>query len=117
MNDPESVLDTAVRILKPGGKIVITELKRCFLLHPILEACERELRSLGRLEELREDLERVVQSNHTLAPGSRSPFRVEDALDRLVAEGFSELSFRDSHFGQCATITGTKPGEVVSTRP
>ena len=30
MNDPESALGTAIRILKPGGKIVITELKRCF---------------------------------------------------------------------------------------
>lgn len=117
MDDPGSALNTAVRILKPGGKIVITELKQCFRLDPILEACERELRSLGRLEELREDLERVVQSNHELAPGSRGPFRVEGVFDRLVAQGFGELSFRDSHFGQCATITGTKPGEVLSSRP
>lgn len=114
MKDSESALATAVRILRPGGRIVITELKRCFQLGPILEACERELRNLGRYEELRDDLERVVQSNHKLAPGSRCPFRVEDAFDALALQGFSELTLKDSHFGQCATVLGTKPGAAPS---
>jgi hypothetical protein len=44
-----------------------------------------------------------------LAPGSRSTFRIEDVLEHLSEQGFQELSSRDSHFGQCATVTGRKP--------
>jgi ubiquinone/menaquinone biosynthesis C-methylase UbiE len=110
MGAPEQALDTAVRILQPGGKLVITELKQCFQLERILEECERHLRAIGRYEELAVDLRRVVKSNRQLAPGSLSHFRAESVFGSLSARGFHDLSFVDSHFGQCATVTGRKPG-------
>jgi ubiquinone/menaquinone biosynthesis C-methylase UbiE len=110
MQAPEQALDTAVRILQPGGTLVVTELKQCFQLDPILEACERQLRAIGRYDELAVDLHRVVKSNRQLAPGSQSRFRAESVLESLTARGFHDLSFDDSHFGQCATVTGRKPG-------
>ena len=113
MRAPEQGLDTAVRILQPGGTLVVTELKRCFHLDPILEECDRYLRAIGRYDELAEDLHRVVKSNRQLAPGSHSGFRAESVLESLTARGFQGLSFVDSHFGQCATITGQKPGRVA----
>jgi ubiquinone/menaquinone biosynthesis C-methylase UbiE len=112
--EPERGLDTAVRILQPGGTLIVTDLKQCFRLEPILEECGRHLRAIGRYDELAEDLDRVIMSNHQLAPGSLSPFRAESVLESLAARGFRDLSFIDSHFGQCATITGRKPGRNPS---
>ncbi len=115
-DSPEEALDTAVRLLGPAGVLVITELKTCFRLDPILEECERQLRRLDRYEELADDLDRVVHSNRKLAPGSRSQFRAEDVYDALVMRGFGDLSLKDSHFGQCATVTGRKPDSVIRSR-
>jgi len=109
MGAPERALDTAVRVLQPGGTLVVTELKQCFQLDPILEACERHLRAIGRYDELAADLHRVVKSNRQLAPGSLSRFRAESVFESLSARGFHDLSFVDSHFDQCATVTGRKP--------
>jgi ubiquinone/menaquinone biosynthesis C-methylase UbiE len=109
MHAPGHALDTAVRILQPGGTLVVTELKQCFQLDPILEECERHLRAIGQYDELADDLTRVINSNRQLAPGSLSRLRAEDILDLLSARGFQNLTLVDSHFGQCATITGRKP--------
>ena len=110
MRAPEQALDTAIRILQPGGTLVVTELKESFQLDPILEECERHLRAIARYDELAEDLQRVVKSNRQLAPGSLSRFRAESVLELLTARGFHNLYLVDSHFGQCATVTGRKPG-------
>jgi ubiquinone/menaquinone biosynthesis C-methylase UbiE len=113
MRAPEQGLDTAIRILQPGGTLVVTELKQCFCLDLILEECDRHLRSIGRYEELAADLKRVSESNRKLAPGSLSQLRAENIFESLTAHGFHNLSFVDSHFGQCATVTGRKPGRAV----
>jgi len=113
MGAPEQALDTAVRVLRPGGTLVVTELKQCFQLDRILEECERHLRAIGRYDELAGDLHRVVKSNRQLAPGSLSRFQAESVFESLTARGFHDLSFVDSHFGQCATVTGRKPDRVV----
>jgi ubiquinone/menaquinone biosynthesis C-methylase UbiE len=109
MRSPEAGLRTAIRLLRPGGRIVVTDLKRNFQLQPILQECKRQLRGLGLYTKLATDLQRVVRSNHDLAPGSRSSLRIEDVFDSLVADGFQALEMRDSHLGQCATVTGQKP--------
>ena len=113
MRAPEQGLDTAVRILRPGGTLVVTELKRRFQLAPILEECKRHLRAIGKYDELAEDLHRIIKSNRQLAPGSLSRFRAESVLESLTARGFHDLSLVDSHFGQCATVTGRKPGRTT----
>ncbi len=106
MRAPEQGLATAIRILRPGGTLVITELRRCFRLAPILDACKRHLGEIGRLNELAEDLDRVVKSNEELA---QPRFPAEDVFETLTERGF-HVSFENSHFDQCATITGRKPG-------
>ena len=109
MPRPELALRAAVRVLRPGGSIVVTDLKRSFQLEPLLRECKRQLRLLSLYESLADDLQRVVRSNHELAPGSQSNFRIEDVLDWLAVHGFQGLSIEDSHLGQCATVTGRKP--------
>jgi ubiquinone/menaquinone biosynthesis C-methylase UbiE len=108
MENPGEGLATAIRVLQPGGRIIITDLKRTFSLAPILKECHERLRALGRHEELAADLARVVHSNEDLRPGS-SLFHIEDVFDTLARCGFEELTMQDSHLNQCATVTGKKP--------
>lgn len=116
MQAPDAGLETAVRLLRPGGILAITELRRDFRLDPILEQCEHHLKRLGCYKELEADLRRVARSNRELAPGSRSHLRAENVFDRLARARFEELRLIDSHFGQCATVIGCKPDLPKSPR-
>jgi ubiquinone/menaquinone biosynthesis C-methylase UbiE len=112
MQAPQDALEEAVRILRPGGRIVVTEPKRLFNIQIILDRCHQRLRRIGLYEPLEADMERVERANELLDPSqraSRSPMRAEDVLESLRQRGFMNLSIRDSHFRQCATVVGTKP--------
>jgi ubiquinone/menaquinone biosynthesis C-methylase UbiE len=109
MRQPRRALENAIRILKPGGILVVTDLKRCFRIAPILNACREQLHLLGRFDELAGDLDRVIQANDALAPATRTAIHAEDLVDILQERHFRCVSFADSHFGQCATVQGSKP--------
>ncbi len=112
MENPGEALNEAIRILRPGGRIVITEPKRSFNIQMILDRCVVRLRRIGKYGALAADMDRVAQANETLDPAqraSRSPMRIEDVWKTLNERGFQDLSMRDSHYRQCATVVGTKP--------
>ncbi|MCX7826196.1 MAG: methyltransferase domain-containing protein [Verrucomicrobiae bacterium] len=111
---PSAALDEAVRVLRPGGAIVITEPKRCFNLRVLLDFAENYLRQLGVLETLREDWQRVRESNQRFDPSQRSRLWAENIYERLETLGFKQLCFQDSHLGNCATICGRKPGQMAA---
>jgi ubiquinone/menaquinone biosynthesis C-methylase UbiE len=113
MENPGDGLVEAMRILRPGGRIVVTEPKRSFDMQVILNRCVVRLRRMGKYDALATDMDRVVRANTTLDPTHRpsgSPMRIEDVWETLRATGFQDLSMRDSHYRQCATVVGTKPG-------
>ena len=94
------------------GTLVVTEPKERFDINVILDRCELRLRRTGLLETLRGDMDRVNTANLQLDPShrpSRSPLRAEGVAETLRSTGFAHVSFRDSHFRQCATVVGTKP--------
>jgi ubiquinone/menaquinone biosynthesis C-methylase UbiE len=109
MGDPERGLWEALRILRPGGCFVTTEPKQCFDLRVLLEFAESHLRERGLWEKLHADWDRVRDVNLVLDPGPRAPLRAEVIRDRLASEGFVDVTMRDSHLGQCATVMGRKP--------
>jgi hypothetical protein len=120
MDQPRLALAAAVRLLRPGGVLVITDPKACFSVQPLWDFAERHLRETGRFEELREDWSRVVSVAPSLEsrirsrnPGTQAfagePWNAEQILRVLRDSRFVDLTFRDSHLGNCATITGRKP--------
>ena len=112
----------AVRVLKAGGTLVITDPKACFNVVELTTFAERHIRDQGLYEDLGDDWVRVqsvapaleagIHSHRAGKPGSspRPPWHAEQIHTNLRSLGFVDLSFEDSHLGNCATITGRKPG-------
>jgi ubiquinone/menaquinone biosynthesis C-methylase UbiE len=112
MERPADTLSEAIRLLRSGGTLVITEPKLSFDIELILAKCREHLEQIGRYAELVEDLDHVNSANRVLDPASReshATLHAEAIREHLERRGFRELTMNDSHFGQCATIRGTKP--------
>jgi len=121
MQDPFSALGEAIRLLKPSGTLIVTEPKQCFNVSELMDFAERHLRDRGLIDELQQDWERIqsvaphinqkiqeVQST-TAAHSLQTPWHAEGLYEYLELNGFRNLTFEDSHLGNCATIKGVKP--------
>lgn len=121
MDDPAAALAEALRLLRPGGMLAVTEPRACFDVAALMAAGEASLQERGVFGRLADDWRRI----QTVAPlvrdavkGSRRAAAVlppggwhaEAVLEILRRGGFTGLTFRESHLGNCATITGVKPG-------
>jgi len=122
MQDPFSALDEAVRLLKPGRTLIVTDPKECFNVSELMEFAERHLRNRGLLGELEEDWTRIqtvaplvdqkIQETQNVSSteSRQCLWDAEKIYEVLTKRGFTDLTFEDSHLGNCATIRGVKPG-------
>jgi demethylmenaquinone methyltransferase/2-methoxy-6-polyprenyl-1,4-benzoquinol methylase len=107
---PARALSEAIRLLRPGGTIVITEPKRRFRLEPLLDEAERFLRHKGDYDKLKADWDRVNVANKELDPAMREERLHAEEIEQCLRDaGFENLRVKDSHLGNCATVWSTKP--------
>jgi ubiquinone/menaquinone biosynthesis C-methylase UbiE len=111
MLHPRQGLQEAIRLLRPGGTLAITEPKSCFDMQDILRHVELSLREQSLYQELYGDWQRVNRANRSIDPTVRHDrLWIEDIVDTLRKLDFSIAGPSDSHFGNCATVIATKPG-------
>lgn len=109
MLQPRVAFRNARDALRRGGVLAVTEPKACFQLNPLLDFVNAFLDKEGLVEELADDWARVIYANRVLDPSRRKErMFAEEIVEILNFDGFSVREVRDSHLGNCATITATK---------
>jgi ubiquinone/menaquinone biosynthesis C-methylase UbiE len=121
MSDALLALKEAVRTLRPGGVLAVTEPRACFNVDQLMAFAEDHLRRQGLDERLASDWKRiqsvaplihevVVHAESGSMPTSgKEVWHAEAIFNWLRENAFEELTFRESHHGNCATIIGKKP--------
>jgi ubiquinone/menaquinone biosynthesis C-methylase UbiE len=109
MEHPAKCLHHAIRVLKPGGRLILTEPLRAFNMMVLLAKAEAFLKEKKLLPAWQDDWNRVKQVNcelkDSMHPGK---FPVEVIEEELRATGGTIKGIEPSHFGNCATIWFTK---------
>jgi len=105
MDLPAKCLYQAIRVLKPGGRLILTEPRRCFDMKLLLAKAETFLKEKKLLPAWQDDWNRVKQVNceltESMHPGK---FPIEVIEEELKATGGTIEGIEQSHFGNCATI-------------
>jgi ubiquinone/menaquinone biosynthesis C-methylase UbiE len=109
MHNPTAALNEAIRVLRPGGTIIVTEPKRVFNLQALLSHAEKNLRDKGIYNKLIPHWVRVSEVNKKIDPSKREALLfVEDIKEILDKSGFNIQRMEDSHYGNCTTILAIK---------
>jgi ubiquinone/menaquinone biosynthesis C-methylase UbiE len=107
----ESALWEAMRVLKPGGVLVVTEPNRRFRMKPLLDEAHRYLEANNLLDHLRLDWATIVSANETLSPERRPTVNAEKVEEICRHRGY-RVTTQPAYEGHCTTVVARKPEEA-----
>jgi ubiquinone/menaquinone biosynthesis C-methylase UbiE len=107
MQEPKAALDECLRILRPGGKIVLTEPNPGLSVDVIIDQANEFLKQHQLLDKLADAWRLVQEAGHWLQEEIRMNI---DEIEAALRENRFEIGGRTaSHYGQCTTLVATKP--------
>jgi ubiquinone/menaquinone biosynthesis C-methylase UbiE len=110
VGDPRSMLTGAVRVLRPGGVLVITEPNKRFDMEAQLAAAEHHLQGEGRLDAVRDHWDLVKKVNTAFRTVLKEGWRAEKIESELGFLDVDDVSASSAYDGHCTTIVATKRG-------
>ena len=109
VEQPRLVLRQAVRELRPGGMLVVTEPNRTFNLETLLDEAEQNLRNNGRFDSLREQWELVKKVNRSFETVLRNGWKAENVEAELRLLGWEDITHSEAYMSHCTTLQAIKP--------
>ena len=106
---PRPMLAEALRVLRPGGLLVITEPNKTFDMDVQLAAAEAYLREAGSLDALREPWELVKKVNLAFRTALNEGWRAETVERELRYAGWDDITTSSAYGEHCTTIRAIKP--------
>lgn len=104
MERPSACLSEAIRILRPGGRLIVTEPSQHFRLQPLLEYVDNLLNEKKLSQIDRGDWERVKTANVILDPTKRRGRLPVEFIEQDLSKAGVVERVEPSHLGQCRTI-------------
>jgi ubiquinone/menaquinone biosynthesis C-methylase UbiE len=108
--DPEACLKECLRVLKPGGELRLSGPRQDTDLDVLFNRIEKDLRKMGRFDELKADYEQAYQINKFKLSSMLYKWTTKDVEKMLINAGFSAVvhSSEDAYAGQSMFICAVK---------
>jgi ubiquinone/menaquinone biosynthesis C-methylase UbiE len=110
VEQPERALQEAIRVLRPGGMLVITEPNNSFDMKKLLAEAEQHLKDSGHLPELKAQWDLVRNVNDSFDSIMQRERRVEQVEVLFQTDrGLENIQFFEAYGGACTTLQAFKP--------
>lgn len=110
VQDPETCLKEAFRVLKPGGELRLSGPRKDTKLQVLFDRILKDLKESGKFDELEADYRHVWEINESRLGRLLFRWSTKDVQDMLLGAGFSKIlhSSEDAYAGQSMLICAVK---------